>query len=166
MDAYTYGIQSQEPTGSIIVRIVGESEQTAAPRLSSAIAGAKVAFFRMGKEPGRYSISDPLQLSISSDDFKFILDLTAEDEDAINAFCQEHKGQFVEIVFDAMLKHELDGSEYATKKGVLFGLIIGLSIKPAQVQTVARERFMQKRRSLRNLVTGQDKQQQSGNLSD
>jgi hypothetical protein len=53
MDAYTYGIQSQEPTGSIIVRIVGESEQTAALRLSSAIAGAKVAFFRLGKEPGR-----------------------------------------------------------------------------------------------------------------
>jgi hypothetical protein len=165
MDAYTYGIQSQEPTGSIIVRIVGESEQTAAPRLSSAIAGAKVAFFRLGKEPGRYSISDPLQLSISSDTYKFILDLTTEQEEAINAFCQEHQGQFVEIAFAAMLKRELDGSEYQTKKGVLFGLIIGLSMKPVQVQTVARSAFMQKRRALRDVITGQDKQQ-SGNLSD
>jgi hypothetical protein len=164
MDAYTYGIQSQEPTGSIIVRIVGESEQTAAPRLSSAIVGAKVAFFRVGKEKGRFSINDPLQLSISSDEFKFILDLTTDEEERINAFCQAHVGQFVQVEFDAMLKQELDGSEYQTKKGFLFGLIIGLTMQLVSVQKVSRARFMQKRRSLQSLVTGQDKQQ--GSLSD
>jgi len=153
-------------TGTVIVKIVGMSEQTAAPRMSSAVVGAKLAFFRMGKEKGRYSINDPLQLSISSDDFKFILDLTLDEEEHINAFCQEHQGQFVQVEFDAMLKKELDGSEYQTKKGFLFGLVTGLSMKPVTVQKVARERFMQKRRSLRDIVTGQDKQQQSGNLSD
>ena len=165
MDAYIYGIQSQEPTGSIIVKIVGESESTAAPRVTSAVVGAKLAFFRVGKEKGRYSVNDPLQLSISSDDFKFILDLTVDEEERIGEFCRAHQGQFVQVEFDAILKTELDGSEYQTKKGFLFGLVTGLSMKPVTVQKVSRERFMQKRRALRDIVAGQDKAQ-SGDLSD
>ena len=162
MDAITLGMNFEQATGSIIARIVGESAQTAAPRLSSMVHEAKAFFARQGKEPGRFSVSDPLQLVIQTGEYKLVMDLNEEQEGQVNQFFTEHVGELVNIEFAGLLKQELDGADYTTKKGLLFGLVLGAKVATIKPMFLARDRFM-RRRSLVALVVGQN--EQSGMLA-